>query len=250
MKLIAFMGILLVNLACASSASRQNPLVIIHGAHFDGRSFYKLTNELNDIETLAVDLPNAGEDAATLTSYAQFICSKISQKSDILVHSQGGAVVNHALGLCSEKIGKIIFVASTIPFPMEKPFALFGEEDDKHYFRGVTLNEERGMFEITSPEEFAQAFAPEAKAKEVLALAKDEPMAPSEEKLNFSLKELQIRKKLIIITTEDKIITPATQMKYAARLQNAKIAKLQAGHLPMLVKPGELAQMVKGFLKN
>jgi pimeloyl-ACP methyl ester carboxylesterase len=200
-----------------------------------------------------VDLrPNRHSD---LGSYARAVCTQaqaIEGKVVLLGHSQGGAVINQALGLCPEKIACLIFVAAPIPLPGEKPFSLLAAEDDEFYFAAVRENRDSGFFEIQDPEQFAIGFAQDASPAQRRSLsseAQPEPIAPSESKLAFDADHLRALPALVIHTTEDRIITPATQRRYQARLK-ARVVDLPTGHLPMLTAPQALAQHIEGFLRE
>jgi pimeloyl-ACP methyl ester carboxylesterase len=238
----------------ADSVSNNKNLLLVHGAHFSGSSFNKLKDHLYPLKVSTVTLFDRKDKPSNLSLYlyAQRVCEAVNKfdgQVSLLGHSQGGAVINEALGICGNKIAKLIYVGAVIPFPDEKPFSLLEARDDEYYFSAVS--EEKDLFVIKDPILFAKAFAQEADhdvLDSIVRMIRNEPVKPSGDLLTYKLEDLQNISKLVLITQYDRIITSVTQMNYAARLDNAQIVEISSGHLPILTKEIELADKVKAFI--
>jgi len=248
MKLICIC-FLFVLFSCASQNQSNRPILLVPGAHFNQESFVLLTDELEKFRMHAKSLHFKKNLDVTLDDYARAVCAELKQigKTLVLGHSQGGAVINQAYGICPEHFLGMIYVAATIPFPKEKPFALLTAADDEYYFKAVIEDKAAHYFKISDRNLFMQAFAQDANEmdlKKMLELMQDEPIGPSSTKINFHLENFQRLPKLVIHTVQDRVITYATQLKYAERIKNAKSTNINSSHLPMLTRPYELARTI------
>jgi pimeloyl-ACP methyl ester carboxylesterase len=239
--------------SCSTVATSKVPIVFVHGAHFDARSFQELQLELSDKKSYTLNLFEKSENAKSLSldNYGERVCrfiKKFQEKVVLLGHSQGGAVINQAYGLCPESIKSLVFVAATIPYPGEKPFDLLEARDDEYYFSAIKKNKDKGTFEITDDQQFSEGFAPDASAEQknkILKLIRNEPVAPSKSKLKFNLEMFQMIKKFVVLTKNDRILTLETQIKYASRLQNVETFEIESGHLPMVSSVQDLALVLR-----
>jgi pimeloyl-ACP methyl ester carboxylesterase len=242
-------GLVFLLLSCASHNNSNRPILLVPGAHFNQESFELLISELDNFRMHAKAIHFTKNKDVTLDSYAKAVCEELGNigKTLVLGHSQGGAVINQAYGLCPQHFLGMIYVAATIPFPQEKPFALLTAADDEYYFKAVTEDKKDLMFKITDRNLFMQAFAQDAseiELRKLLELMHDEPVGPSSSKIQFELTSFQKLPKLVIHTVQDRVITYATQIKYAERLKNAKTTHINSSHLPMLTRPYELARTI------
>jgi pimeloyl-ACP methyl ester carboxylesterase len=237
-------------MSCAhKNKNSEKTILLVHGAHFAGESFTGLVDELEKFKIYSEVIQLKKHSEATLTDYANNVCEHLNKvgKTLVLGHSQGGAVINQAYGICPDKILGFIYVAATIPFPDEKPFALLTADDDEYYFKAVKEDMPAKMFKITDQMQFIQGFAQDAIEKDIAVLNKqmqDEPMLPSQTLVRFDLEQFQKTPKVVIHTVLDRIITLPTQKKYSERLKNTKITYVNSSHLPMLTRPYELARAI------
>ena len=249
--------------ACSSREKKSQKIILVHGAHFDERVFTGLKRYFKD-QALAIELPTStqlgnSEDyfrRLNLSNYASTVCEKLEAirgKSILVGHGFGGAVINQAYGQCPKYFGKMVFIGATVPHPGETPYQLFTAQDKEHYLKAVTENEETFLFEVVDRYVFVDAFAPEASQedRELIAnISKPEPMAPTLSSVQFDLSSWQSLKKLMIITTADKIVSPETQRKFTIRMRNTQIKELDSGHLPMITMIDELGQLIEAFIMN
>src|SRR4051812_25778790 len=113
-KLKAPLGAFLIFLltSCTLLDGGKPTLVFVHGAHFDERSFDPLVALLGKYRTKQVRLPgrNGRSEGASLEAYGRSVCDDINKNSILVGHSQGGAVINEAVGICPEKIIGLVYL--------------------------------------------------------------------------------------------------------------------------------------------
>jgi pimeloyl-ACP methyl ester carboxylesterase len=251
----ALFSLISVIVSCSSAATSKSSLVLVHGAHFDDRSWDLIKKEWHSPRVYSLSLFDRSEDPKTLNLniYAQRLCDFIKKKGQVVLlgHSQGGAVINQAYGLCPKNIKSLVYVGATIPFPKEKAFDLLETRDDEYYFSAISENKDKALFEIKNQDFFAEGFANDATENEktsILKMVRDEPAEASKTKLSFDLESYQTLKKYVVLTKDDRIITFETQRKYADRLQNTEFFEIQSGHLPMISKPRDLVSITSNIL--
>ncbi|BCL70098.1 hypothetical protein TUMSATVNIG1_20570 [Vibrio nigripulchritudo] len=255
-------GLLLSALVYSSKSIATENLVFVHGAHFDARSWRPVSSYLSsDVNVLAVNLPgrNTSEDASKigLSNSAKSLCENIrSLEGNIhfAAHSQGGAVVHSAIGICpSQSIKSITYITSVAPLVGESAFASLNADDEKHYFKGVSYNENNHRMEIRDWTHFNATFAQDASSsqtKQLRKLAIDEPAHIGEEAVKYGKAELDRISKHYVFANQDKIISLESQLKIANSLNVHSVYSLQTGHLPMLTNAKELAMILDGIVEN
>lgn len=241
---------------------KQQRIIFIHGANFNARSWRPLIDSLKGVKTSAINLPgredSAPFDKITLDYSAKALCShlhKYSERLVVVAHSQGGAILNHALGKCVKKkdLEAIVYVAAVIPLPGEKPFELLSKKDEQNYFAGIEFVKNESSLKIKNKQDFLKAFAPEADEearKLALQSAVSEPALIAEGKVSYELNKLKSIRKFYVHTRQDKIVSHESQKKTVSRLDFVKVYQLDSGHLPMLTKTQELATILQNVLKR
>jgi len=263
MASIASLSIMGCSMAEISTEEPKPTLVFVHGAHLTGESWAKVIEPLKSegYKTLAVDLPgrNNSQDPKeiTLSVSSKALCQAISEVKgsvSLVAHSQGGAVVNHALSLCgANKIQSIAYIAAVAPLNGAKPFGLLSKEDDENYFSAVEYDKKSGWLKIKDPQAFASMFTfsnSDSVKKEVLSLAVNEPAAIADGKVEYAEEDFTKLKKLFVYTEHDKVISLSSQQKIGASIKPDAEVVMKTGHLPMLTEPNSLAKIIDGFVSN
>ena len=255
------------SLCSAAESASGKSVVLVHGAHLRAESWNDVARVLRAAghEVMAVNLPGRGGASSravsvTLDSSARSLCTGIVDHGPSLsfvAHSQGGAVVNHLLGLCPEiVVEKIIYLAAVVPLNDEKPFAMLSKADDEHYYRGVGYDEASGLMQIQDAPAFLAAFSSlklnesSAMAQAILRGAVDEPAAIGEGSVALDGERFAAIKKYYIYTGRDQIISPATQQRIVQKLGPIETADLDSGHLAMLTQADAVADLVLDFLSR
>ena len=246
----------------ASPAPEQAPvlapkMILVHGAHFTAQSWATLQQRLgSDISSHAVELPGRNDhlkpSAVSLDISAASLCQfmgTISGDKMLVAHSQGGAIVNAALALCPEEsITDIVYITAVAPLNKTKVFSLLSEKDDEYYYSGVKYNESSDLLEISDMGNFAATFAQDANAaqKKTLAeLAVNEPGPVGASKVKLNEDRFNQIDKYYVYAKEDKIISFESQKKIAATLALKGSYEVDSGHLPMLTKVDQLADILR-----
>lgn len=234
--------------ACSHTPKNETVLppviVLIHGAHFDGESWSLVKTHLGDrYQVLTPDLLNRQKASASLNEISMDLCAKIPDRSVLVGHSLGGTVINEMTGVCPEKITRIIYLAALVPVKGETLLATLGKADKKVYTRAVTVKNR--MATPKKPEQFFAALDVTLD-KQKLPQVKLYPESLGAVANPVAYDEVIFAKipKFYILTTQDSLLTLATQKDLVKRTDIAKTGEIASGHLPMLSKPQEVAQAI------
>lgn len=239
-------AILLTSCVTMTKDPSLKTVILIHGAHLDGASWNKVTSylEQNNQKVMAPTLPGRDNNKnVDLTTYAQFVCDIAPENSILVGHSQGGAIANQMVGLCPEKIAKIIYVTAVVPLNGERPFDLMEKRDEKAYAKTVVFKKDRA--EPRNKRGFLRAMAQDFDYKTGKAPAiYSEPTKVAGTIVKFESEHFDSIPKAYIYAESDLIITPQTQKKYTDRTEFQETYSVVSGHLPMVTKPDALADVI------
>lgn len=253
MKNILF-ALLLVG--CAATAPKKSDvpkqnLVLIQGVHLDGSAWQDLKTKLDPDAFSVMDLGRVGRDtetAASLKSIAEQSCAAIPEKSTLVAHSYGGAIANQMVGVCPDKITRIIYVSALVPLNGEKPFDLMNKTDKMNYGKVVTF----GKFKIIPKE--ALAFFPGTDAQ-VNTQGTLPPLFPEwtslgAEDVIYDEAKFAAIPKIYLYTEKDPVISLTTQFQYTSRTGIKNVDGIPTGHFPMLSNPEKLSQLISHWTKQ
>lgn len=224
----------------------QKTIVLVHGAHLDGASWNSVKQilEMNNQKVIAPTMPGRDNNKnVDLNTYAQSVCDLAPDNSIIVGHSQGGAIANQMIGICPEKITKIIYVTAVVPLNGERPFDLMEKRDEKAYSKTVVFKKDR--VEPKNKRAFLRAMAQDFDSKTTKApIVHSEPAKVASTVIKFESEDFDAIPKAYIFAETDLIITPATQKKYTDRTEFQETYSVVSGHLPMVTKPAALADLI------
>lgn len=230
----------------------MTPLVLVHGGGFDSRCWDLLVPYLAP-SVVAVDLPGRGRRPAPLGSVTYADCARaVVEDVDaagfdevVLVgHSLGGCSVPPAMALLGDRVRHAVFCAAMVPAAgtgtmhelradvrehVEESQAERRETMDpaqaKRYF-GNDLDDERFAWCI-------------------------ERLVPEAEGLTTEPVDLSALRRPVprtwVRTTNDAILPPGTQARFAARVGAGSTIDLDAGHMCMISQPAALAEILQGI---
>ncbi len=256
-KILILISVVSISYACASVGKKTSGRVLfVHGANLKAWSWHLLRTKLH-VSSTAIELPGRNDELphkeVTLKSSTESLCEKLTYNDTLIAHSQAGAIVNHAIGLCPEKkIKKIIYISAVVPMPGETAFQKLSKEDESFYFRGITYVEGEASMVITSADKYLDAFAQDAGPEEkrfIWMNSTDEPSKIGDDEVNFDYSEYERIQKVYIRTLKDKIIGSATQDKILANSKIETVYDVDSRHLPMVTELDELLKILKPLIK-
>ena len=244
-----FLLSLLVGCSIISPKPEQT-LILIPGLHVADDIWTEVVPQLESFRYNVVNLGRIGRDTETapsLTSIAEQSCQNIPLKSVLVAHNFGGAIANRMVGICPEKIERIVYVTAIVPLNKEKPLDQLNKTDQRNYSKIVTF----GRFKIVprDAKSFYQGTAPELNADSYRPLH-SEWISLISESIKYDEENFKKIPKSYINTQGDPLLSVTTQFKYMSRLGINDVQSLKADHYPMLSQPKELAQMIVESIKK
>ncbi|MBC7372179.1 MAG: alpha/beta hydrolase [Bdellovibrionaceae bacterium] len=228
----------------------KKDIAFINGSHLDENSWFEVIRILGSEKYNAVALPRLGRDddgPAHISNMAKLSCEKLSGPTIMIVHSFGGAIVNSMIGICPEKISKVIYISALVPLKGEKPMDLLKGVDQKLFMSAVKIEKSR--------------IVPKSQKKLLMVLDSginpnslilpntySESTTPGGDVLDFDGEKFQKIPKYYIFTEADQIIPLAIQKKYVERVNILGTRSVNSGHLPMISQPEELAKAIEALL--
>lgn len=248
---------LVLPLFSLTAFASENNIHFVHGANLTAKSWDLVRSKVK-FKSSAIDLPGRNDGLEhkkiNLTNSAVALCGALRGHDVVIVHSQGGAIINHALGLCPEKkVEKIIYISAVVPLSGEKPFSKLSAKDEEYYFKGITYNKKLGSMVISSTDKFLSTFAPEASPKIrklIMINSVSEPSAIGDEKVKYKESDKSKISTYYIKTLKDKIISPKSQNKMIKDADIKNIYEINGGHLPMFTNVDELSVILNKIIDN
>ncbi len=251
-------------LSCSSIPPAANPatsirptteiaasLALLHGAHLDENSWNVVKSELKAIgieSWTPKQLTRAKNEVATIDSRAQRVCQQLEEPAIVVGHSQAGAVINQMLKHCPDKVVRAFYLAAVVPLEGEKPFDLLDKADQPAYLKAVAFT--KTAVKPKGLNTFLKAMDGKIELKTISKGTKvySEPLTTSSEVVSTNKDRFEKIPKVYIQTSEDKIISVASQKKYIERTHFEKVLTLPTGHLPMFSNPQAVAQAIREAL--
>lgn len=217
-------------------------IVLIHGAWADGSCWQEVIPILqkSGYKVVAAQLPlaNFAEDV----SFAKRVIE--GQRGPVVVvgHSYGGAIITEAAAK-NGNVKALVFIAAFSPDLGESPQSL--QAGFARMPIGDAVVPAAAGFLYLDPSKFHSVMAhdlPEARAS-VLAAVQIPLFGAS-----FATPVKEVAWKTIpswfLIATADRAIDP-NQQRFGAQRMGARVAEVDASHLPMLSKPEEVAEFIE-----
>lgn len=239
--------------ALAKESAEKPSIVLVHGAHLSGLAWKNVASQLKKWGYKVQTPDLLGRPifrTATLDAMATALCGAIKANSVLVGHSQGGAVINAAVGQCPEKISRIVYVTAVVPLNGETPFELLAKDSNQEYLKVVTPKQDRT--EIKDKSAFLQVMEPGLDASKFAWLRLyPEGTALASSKVVFNQEAFAKIPKAYILAEKDPVLTSANQKKYLNRMSLDKVYGMEnSGHLPMLSYPRELSEIIVSFLNS
>jgi pimeloyl-ACP methyl ester carboxylesterase len=234
----------------AGSGRRIVPTyVLIHGGNYDSRCWRFVTPHL-DGPAVLVDLPGRGRRPAPMgeVTFHDFVAAavedvEISNADDVVLvgHSAGGLTAAFVVNRIPDRIRAVVFVSSTIPpdggaivdsiDPEVRDAVLAGTGDGTYEIDGDTLRT------ILCNDLDAEMTA--------VALAETMPDTTAFLSAPVDLSGVKEHDRVVYVRCLQDQTLPLEQQDAAiAAIGVAQVVELDAGHMCMLSRPGELAAII------
>lgn len=260
--IVAFNVIVASNLF-ANTTMKPPTLVLVHGALLTSNIWGPVQSYLQNhhVNVVTLDVPGRLDDNisakdADLELAAKKVCTVVNMQYGpvILVgHSQGGAIINQAINECGEKVKALVYIAAVVPLNGEKPYDLLSQTDGENFDLCTNIDHLSGLYQVNYNGPIKEMFMDDVSAEKssrAIATMVPEPIIIGEKPLHFSNAVFEAIPKFYIKTTNDKIISPATQEKFLNRVKFIQTFELPTSHSPFLAEPKKVGEILNGIVDS
>lgn len=227
--------------------------LLIHGAWEGAWSWEQTTDYLrhDGHRIYAIDLPGHGDDKTPISEVnIELYASRVREKLEkidtpvVLVgHSLAGFIISKVAEEMPEKIEKLIYIASAVPYQGKTAFELFTEDKDGEFLENLIFSEDKT--EVTmSKETIKDVVFTGATDEQIAALLPKlvvQAAKPFFEQVITTEKNFGRVPKAYVETTMDKVISLNAQRHGQKMLGINEVITLEYGHVPLETAPKELA---------
>jgi pimeloyl-ACP methyl ester carboxylesterase len=227
--------------------------LLIHGA-WEGAWSWKETTaflEKNGHIVNAIDLPGHGDDKTptseiNMALYANRVkgeLNKIEGQVILVGHSFGGFVISQVAEEMPEKIEKLVFVASAMPYEGKSAVEVFTEDEESEFLENLIFSEDQSTATMSRETILNIVFggATEEQIDAVLPKLVVQATKPFFEKVITTPENFGRIPKAYVETTLDRVLTLKAQRYGQKMLGIEEILTLEFGHVPLETAPEELA---------
>ncbi|WP_430409372.1 alpha/beta fold hydrolase [Kordia sp.] len=227
--------------------------LLIHGA-WEGAWSWKETTaylEKNGHTVNAIDLPGHGNDKTptatiNIALYANRVKDELTKTEGqvILVgHSFGGFIISKVAEEMPEKIEKLVFIASAVPYEGKTAVEVFEEDEGSEFLENLLFSEDKSTVTMTREtiKNIVFTGATDAQIDAVLPNLVAQATAPFFEKVITTEENFGKVPKAYIETTLDRVITLKAQRHGQKMLGITESVTLAYGHVPLETAPKQLA---------
>lgn len=228
-------------------------ILLIHGA-WEGAWSWKQTTtflEKSGHTIKAIDLPGHGDDRTPISEinmalYANRVKGELKKEEGqvILVgHSFAGFVISQVAEEVPEKIEKLVYVASAVPYQGKTAIDIFTEDKESELLENLIFSEDKS--EATMSREALKNVvftgATDEQIDAVLPKLVIQATKPFFEKVLTTPENFGRVPKAYVETTLDRVISINAQRHGQEMLGIDEVITLQYGHVPLETAPKELA---------
>jgi pimeloyl-ACP methyl ester carboxylesterase len=216
---------------------RAPTVVIAHGAWIDATGWREVIAllQIKGVNVVAVQNP-----LSSLADDVDAVSRAINQLSGPVVlvgHGYGGTVITQAGNHSS--VAALVYVAAFAPDSGEST-----ADSQNDYPSQARFEVDSGGFLYLAQESVPQFLAQDLPSTDNLVLAAaQQPVRASALFDRVALAAWRAKPCWYVVTSEDRMISPALQHQLAARM-NARVFILSASHTPFLSKPKETANVI------
>ncbi|MEH6536789.1 MAG: alpha/beta hydrolase family protein [Psychroserpens sp.] len=227
--------------------------LLIHGAWEGAWSWEETTAylEKNGHTVNAIDLPGHGDDKTPISEinmalYANRVKAELNNTAGQVVlvgHSFGGFVISQVAEEMPDKIEKLVFIASAMPYDGKTAVEVFEEDEGSEFLENLIFSEDKSTATMSRETILNVVFggATEAQIDEVLPKLVLQSTTPFFEKVITTDENFGSVPKAYIETTLDRVITLKAQRHGQKMLGIEESVTLEYGHVPLETGPEKLA---------
>jgi len=230
--------------------------VLVHGAWHGAWSYSKTkkTLELTGDKVICFDLPGHGEDKTeikdvTLAAYVQKVKTELKKLNTPVVlvgHSLAGFIISQVAEEMPEKIEKLVFIATMIPYEQKTVYDIISADRESELLQNLIFAEDKSW--ATVNEETLKNVVYNGASKEQIMEAAPhlvhQATQPFFATVNTSTNAFGKLKKTYIVCEKDKILSPKAQRALIEKIGISKSISLNTGHIPHIENPEQLAQAI------
>jgi pimeloyl-ACP methyl ester carboxylesterase len=221
-------------------SSNDVTVVLAHGAWADGSSWAKVIASLatQGIKAVAAPLPltSFADDVAALDRTLERVTGPVV----LAGHAYAGAVIG---AVRDEKVKALVYVSALAPEEGETVADVFYRAK-RHPKAPELAPDSHGLIYLPH-EAFANAFAPNAGAEELVVLeAVQRPISPASITIPMQRPLWKDRPAWFLVAEQDRMIVPETQ-HYMAERMKAHVRSHPVDHTPIVTAPDTVVDIVR-----
>jgi pimeloyl-ACP methyl ester carboxylesterase len=215
-------------------------VVIAHGARVDATGWREVIAllQIRGVSVVAVQNPlsSLADDVDAVTRLVNHLSSSVV----LIGHGYGGTVITEAGN--HPRVCALVYVAAFAPDSGES--TMDSQNDDPSEASAASPEVDSGGFRYLRQDSVLQFLAQDLPATAIRVLAAaQQPIRVGALMDRVTVAAWRAKPCWYLVTSEDRMISPALQRKLAARM-NANVSILSAGHTPFLSKPKETANAI------
>lgn len=229
-----------------------SPVLLAHGAWGGGWAWGFVQAELEKlgVASTAIDLPMAGSAPSTMADDAAAIGAALAQFDEpaVLVgHSYCGVPITE-ISAGNDRVKHLVYVCAIMPEEGQSTGSMMAEDPTPSKVGEAIVATDDGLSTLTPEGAKAVLFndvTDEQAAPIIAAMGTHRLSLFGEAPTRIGWKE---HPSTYILTTEDLIFSPALQRRMAANA--TEVVEVEAGHIPLLSRPAELAAAIAAAARS
>jgi pimeloyl-ACP methyl ester carboxylesterase len=226
--------------ACAAELSGKS-VVLVHGAWSNSSAWDKVIPLLEEAGLTVVSVNNPLASLEGDVANTRRVIDDQTQPVLLVGHSYGGVVITEA-GL-DEQVKGLVYVAAFAPEPNQSTNMILSQFPAPAWL--ATLHADAQGFAYWPADAMEQYFAAGLTTAEVRILAASQgPVSLSVNDDAVGAEVAYANKPTWSVVAEQDQIIPAPLQMHFADVMKSTVISVDSGHLPMLVKPAEVAAAI------
>lgn len=222
------------------------PVVLVHGAWGGAWAWGFVQAELEKlgVSSTAIDLPSRAPAVSTLADDAATVrlaLAELAEPAVLVGHSYSGAVITEA-SAGNDTVKELVYVCAVLPEEGQSTGSLMAEDPTPSMIGEAIQAGDDGMSTVEPGGAKRILFndvTDEQAAPIIAALGPHRLSVFGEAPAGLGWKE---HPSTYILTTQDLVFSPALQRRMAANATH--VIEVDAGHIPLLSRPAELAAAI------